>query len=438
MFIRQFLDQTPPGGPASQAAPHRRAALPCTTRRERDRCTSGTVRWTRPRFREPQAVRSASIVAVGTIPSTRRPSSASRETRASAASCVGAPYSAAWVPAHPTCSAMSHARRRTTASPRRRIDSAWMRASRSRATPAEISPWYAASCRADSVWERKSVGASSSCSARTSMPSLTRWGTAPQSTTNLVMRPPTLAHSRSGSACPTLPWPRRRDPSGAPEAGRDAVLGRLVAGAGAGGEAGDAGQGLVQGGAAALPFRPELEEAGLGDAGPVGPEGGDVAGELAQGALDGGGAGVELGGDLLELFGGDPDAGGGHVAPPGRALTGRSSSTFGGRRPQTNVHSPGTMLSRRSPRPTSGRRSAGAGRRPGRGGPGGGPRGGPPRPPRGGGSAGAVRRPGRWWPGGGPGGGGRPGPTSARRPARDRPSRGWATRHGPGSGQIGR
>jgi hypothetical protein len=81
------------------------------------------------------------------------------------------------------------------------------------------------------------------------------------------------------------------------------VLGRLVAGAGAGGEAGDAGQGLVQGGAAALPFRPELEEAGLGDAGPVGPEGGDVAGELAQGALDGGGAGVELGGDLLELFG---------------------------------------------------------------------------------------------------------------------------------------
>src|SRR4029453_7623892 len=187
------------------------------------------------------------------------------------------------------------------------------------------------------------------------------------------------------------------------------VLGRLVAGAGAGGEAGDGGQGRVEGGAAALPFRPELEEAGLGDAGPVGPEGGDVAGELAQGALDGGGAGVARGGCLLELFGGGPDAGGRHVAPPGRALTGRSSSTFGGRRPQTNVHSPGTMLSRRSPRPTSGRRSAGAG-----------------------------RRPGRWWPGGGPGGGGRPGPTSARRPARDRPSRAWETKHGPGSGQIGR
>src|SRR4029453_6455455 len=350
MFIRQFLDQTPPGGPASQAAPHRRAALPCTTRRERDRCTSGTVRWTRPRFREPQAVRSASIVAVGTIPSTRRPSSASRETRASAASCVGAPYSAAWVPAPPSCSARSQARRRSTASPRRRIDSAWMRASRSRATPAEISPWYAASCRADSVWERKSVGASSSCSARTSMPSLTRWRTAPQSTTNLVMRPPTLAHSRSGSGCPTLPWPRRRDPSGAPEAGRDAVLGRLVAGAGAGGEAGDAGQGLVQGGAAALPFRPELEEAGLGDAGPVGPEGGDVAGELAQGALDGGGAGVELGGDLLELLGGDPDAGGGHVAPPGRALTGWGAVLgSGGTARKRMSTAPGSVVDRLAP-----------------------------------------------------------------------------------------
>src|SRR5919112_3126420 len=106
------------------------------------------------------------------------------------------------------------------------------------------------------------------------------------------------------------------DPSAAAEAGRDAVLGRLVAGAGAGGEAGDAGQGLVEGGAAALPFGPELEEAGLGDAGPVRPERGDVGGELAQGALDGGRPGVELGRDLLELFGGDPDAGGGHGAPP--------------------------------------------------------------------------------------------------------------------------
>ena len=51
------------------------------------------------------------------------------------------------------------------------------------------------------------------------------------------------------------------------------MLGRLVAGAGAGGETGDAGQRLVKGGAAALPLGPELEEAGLGDAGPVRPEG---------------------------------------------------------------------------------------------------------------------------------------------------------------------
>src|SRR4029434_932038 len=104
--------------------------------------------------------------------------------------------------------------------------------------------------------------------------------------------------------------------SGTTEAGGDAVLGRLVAGAGAGGEAGDAGQRLVEGGAAALPLGPELEEAGLGDAGPVRPEGGDVGGKLPQGALDGGRSGVELGRDLLELFGGDPDTGGRHGAPP--------------------------------------------------------------------------------------------------------------------------
>src|SRR5512132_3683443 len=180
-------------------------------------------------------------------------------------------------------------------------------------------------------------------------------------------------------------------PSGTTEAGGDAVLGRLVAGAGAGGEAGDAGQGLMQGCAAALPFRPELEEAGLGDAGPVGPEGGDVAGELAQGALDGGRAGVELGGDLLELLGGDPDAGGGHVAPPGRALVSEQfyvrGETAANECPQALVR-----LSRRSLRPTSGRRSAGAGR----------------------------RRPGRWSPGGGPDGGGRPGTALDPEPARKR------------------
>ena len=44
--------------------------------------------------------------------------------------------------------------------------------------------------------------------------------------------------------------------SGTAEAGGDAVLGRLVAGAGAGGETGDAGQRLMEGGASSLPARP--------------------------------------------------------------------------------------------------------------------------------------------------------------------------------------
>src|SRR5205823_751113 len=60
-------------------------------------------------------------------------------------------------------------------------------ASRSRATSGGISPRCTASCRADRVWERKSVGARSLCSAGTSLPSLARWRTTPQSTTNLVM-----------------------------------------------------------------------------------------------------------------------------------------------------------------------------------------------------------------------------------------------------------
>src|SRR5215207_11171511 len=139
--------------------------------------------------------------------------------------------------------------------------------------------------------------------------------------------------------------------SGTTEAGGGAVLGRLVAGPGTGGEPGDAGQRLLKGGAAALPVVPELEEAGLGDAGPVGPERGHVAGELSQGALDGGRPGVELGGDLLELLGGDADAGGRHIAPP-VVRWWWSSSTFGRKRPQMTVHSPpGGGLSRRSPRP---------------------------------------------------------------------------------------
>ena len=41
--------------------------------------------------------------------------------------------------------------------------------------------------QADSVWERKSVGASSSCSAGISTPSLASWRATPQSITNLVM-----------------------------------------------------------------------------------------------------------------------------------------------------------------------------------------------------------------------------------------------------------
>ena len=93
--------------------------------------------------------------------------------------------------AHPSWSARSQARRRRTASPRRRIGRARMRVSWSRATSGAMLPWCTASCRADSVWERNRVGASSSCPGRTSNPSLARWRTTPQSTTNLVIgRPP--------------------------------------------------------------------------------------------------------------------------------------------------------------------------------------------------------------------------------------------------------
>src|SRR5207247_1589489 len=74
-----------------------------------------------------------------------------------------------------------------------------MRASRSRATSGGISPPCTASCSADSVWERKSVGARSSCPAGTSIPSLTRRRTTPQSTTNLVMWPSTLTHTRGAA-----------------------------------------------------------------------------------------------------------------------------------------------------------------------------------------------------------------------------------------------
>ena len=84
-----------------------------------------------------------------------------------------------------TCQAL----RRSTASPSRRIGIAQMRSSRSSATSASSSPRCTASCSADSVCERRSVGASSSCSAATSISSLARWRTAPQSTTNLATGP---------------------------------------------------------------------------------------------------------------------------------------------------------------------------------------------------------------------------------------------------------
>src|SRR5438128_10986298 len=62
-----------------------------------------------------------------------------------------------------------------------------MRVRRSCATAAGISPRWTASCRADSVWERSSVGARSSCAPGTSTPALARWRTALASTTNLVI-----------------------------------------------------------------------------------------------------------------------------------------------------------------------------------------------------------------------------------------------------------
>src|SRR6266511_5025384 len=68
-----------------------------------------------------------------------------------------------------------------------------MRVRRSRATSAGISPRWTASCRADSVWERMSVGARSLCAPGTSTPALARWRTALASTTNLV-----IGYLRSG------------------------------------------------------------------------------------------------------------------------------------------------------------------------------------------------------------------------------------------------
>src|SRR5438045_6349958 len=74
-----------------------------------------------------------------------------------------------------------------------------MRASRSRATSRGISPRRTVSCRADNVCERKSVGARSLWSAGTSILSLARRRTTPQSTTNLIGSS-TLSHG-CGAGC---------------------------------------------------------------------------------------------------------------------------------------------------------------------------------------------------------------------------------------------
>src|SRR2546425_2983848 len=74
-----------------------------------------------------------------------------------------------------------------------------MRVRRSRATSAGISPRRTASCRADSVWERSSVGARSLCAALTLTPALARWMIAPASRTNLVM-----GYLRWGEGTPTV------------------------------------------------------------------------------------------------------------------------------------------------------------------------------------------------------------------------------------------
>ena len=108
-------------------------------------------------------------------------------TNASACSCVSATYSASYVVVHPSCSASSHARRRSTASPRRRIGIRPTYRRRSRPTSAGISPRRTASYSADSVWERRSVGARSLCLLATSASVSARWRTAPASTTNLVI-----------------------------------------------------------------------------------------------------------------------------------------------------------------------------------------------------------------------------------------------------------
>jgi hypothetical protein len=73
------------------------------------------------------------------------------------------------------------------------------------------------------------------------------------------------------------------------------------------GELADAGQRVVDAAAGALPFGPQLLEAGLGDALPLALQRRDLAGELRQDRLDVGGARVQLATGGLELLGRDSD-----------------------------------------------------------------------------------------------------------------------------------
>src|SRR5215216_7712397 len=98
-----------------------------------------------------------------------------------------------------------------------------------------------------------------------------------------------------------------REPRLPRERGGDALLGLLVVGARLHRELADAVEGLLDAAAGALPFGPQLLEAGLGDALPFTLKRRDLAGELREGGLDVGGAGVQLAGHGLELLRGDSD-----------------------------------------------------------------------------------------------------------------------------------
>src|SRR5437867_7810623 len=101
----------------------------------------------------------------------------------SACSFVSATYSASYVVFQPSWSATFHACRWSSLSPRKRTFSELIRVTRSIPSAAEISPRRAASYSADSACERTSVGATSLCSAATS---ISPAASVSQSTTNRV------------------------------------------------------------------------------------------------------------------------------------------------------------------------------------------------------------------------------------------------------------